>query len=177
MPVAAIESVALGTQVVDSSAYRVYGWWTAPGDRWMPRIARLSALGSSSLVPAYALAGAGYAIAPVWPALRQNVVVAGVFGYIEKDGSPAGGTPPLIRKACTMLVIRNLAPMADADATFEAKNKHRVIREKTREQEYELARGGGATGDGRDAPFTGDPEIDTILDSYSRPPYVGFAAR
>ncbi len=176
----AIESVTLSSQgtsqVVDATAYKVYGGWSSPDDRWTPRIVRVSALQGSPLVPAYAWSGAGYAIAPVWPALRQNVLVAGVFGYLEQDGSPAGRTPPLITRACKLLVIRSLAPMADADASFEAKNKHRIVREKTREQEYELAKGGGAIGDGRDAPFTGDPEIDQILDAYQRPPYVGFAA-
>lgn len=178
-PTVAIASVTLssaGTQIVDATAYKVYGWWSSPNDRWTPRIVRVSALQGSSLVPAYAWTGAGYAIAPVWPALRQNVIVDGVFGYLERDGSPAGGTPSLIRKATMMLVVRNLAPMADQDAAFEKKNKHRIIEEKTREQSYALAKGGGATGDGREAPFTGDPEIDQFLEAYQRPPYVGFAS-
>lgn len=175
-PTVAIESVALGGTLLAATGYKVYGGWSSPNDRWMPRIARVSALMDTTLVPTYAWSGSGYVIAPVWPRLRQNVIVAGVFGYLEKDGSPAGGTPPLIRKACMMLVIRNLAPMADQDAVHEQKNKHRLIREKTREQEYELARGGGAVGDGREAPFTGDPEIDQLLDAYQRPPYVGWAA-
>lgn len=180
VPAIGLDSVTLTsfgvTQEVDSTAYRLYGWWTSPKDRWTPRIVRVSALQGSPLVPAYAWTGAGYAIAPVWPPLRQNVLVKGVFGYLEQDGSPAGGAPSLIRKACMMLVVRNLAPLGDQDATFERKNKHRIVSERTREQSYELAKGGGATGDGREAPFTGDPEIDQLLDAYSRPPYVGFAA-
>lgn len=179
-PTVGVESVTLTSygvrQVMDPIAYRVYGGWSSPEDRWAPRVVRVSALQASPLVPAYAWTGAGYTIASVWPALRQNVEIAGVFGYLDNDGSPAGGTPPLIRKACAMLVVRNLAPLADTSAVHEAKNKHRIIREKTREQEYELARGGGATGDGRSADFTGDPEIDQLLEAYSRPPYVGFAA-
>lgn len=180
VPAIGLESVTVtsggATQEMDATAYRLYGGWTSPQDRWTPRIVRVSALQGSPLVPAYAWTGAGYAIAPVWPPLRQNIVVKGVFGYLESDGSPAGGMPSLLRRACMMLVVRNLAPLGDQDATHERKNKHRLISEKTREQSYELAKGGGAVGDGRDAPFTGDPEIDQLLDAYSRPPYVGFAA-
>lgn len=175
-PTVAVESVTLGGTLMASTGYKVYGGWSSPNDRWTPRIVSVSALLDTTLVPTYAWTGSGYVIAPVWPRLRQNVEVAGLFGFLEPDGSPAGGTPPLIEKACVMLVVRNLAPLGDANASFEAKNKHRVIREKTREQEYELARGGGAIGDGRSADFTGDPEIDQLLEAYSRPPYVGFAA-
>lgn len=175
-PLIAVDTVALSGTLVAAASYKVYTAASSPVDRFAPRITRTSALQGTTLVPTYAWPASGYTLAPVWPRLRQNVAVEALTGWLEPDGSPAGGVPLLIKKACRMLVIRNLPKLADADAVLEAKNKHRVVSERTREQSYELARVGGAVGDGREAPFTGDPEIDVILEGFSRPPYIGFAS-
>ena len=105
----------------------------------------------------------------VFPAGRGNVVVSGVWGYTEEDGSRYGRTPLEIRRACLLLAMRLLPKLGDLNATNEARNRWRVIEEKTRDQSYKLKPLGTSVG------FTGDPEIDGILIRYSRPFGMGAA--
>lgn len=118
-----------------------------------------------------------------WPR-RALVRVAGIFGYTEPDGSFTGATPPLVRQATTLLVLRD-APrrVADAESSFEALNRYRIMSERTREQSYTLgpvggARSGGSGNGGAAGGATGpsgDPEIDEILALYMMPPAIGSA--
>ncbi len=103
------------------------------------------------------------------PRGHQNVRVSGLFGYTEPDGSLAGRTPRLIREVCMRLVARELPRLADVGAREDARQRHRLLQEKTREQSYSLDkrlhRGG----------LTGDPDIDDILVQFMRPVGLGAA--
>ncbi len=104
----------------------------------------------------------------VFPKAAGNVEASGSWGYTEDDGTPQGRTPVEIRRACMLLVLRWLSPLGTDDA--EARNRWRIIEERTRDQSYKLDRvtGGGST-------FTGDPDIDGIVARYRRPPGLGAA--
>ncbi len=123
--------------------------------------------------------------APIWPGFdgprltfphgrrfprgRGNVVVIGLWGFTEADGTPLGRTPPAIRRAAMLLVLRNLALLAD-EASFDARSRWRVIEERTREQSirFDAVRSSSAE-------FTGDPEVDLLLAPYVRPSPLGAA--
>ena len=67
-----------------------------------------------------------------------NVVVGGRFGFTEPDGTPEGRTPPAIRRACVLVVLRGLDALG-GDAGFDARNRWRLVEERTRDQSYKLA--------------------------------------
>jgi hypothetical protein len=98
-----------------------------------------------------------------------NVVVDGLWGYTEDNGTPEGQTPLAIRRACMLLVLRWLPQLGDQDASNDARLRWRIIEEKTRDQSYKLDRPGS------DFSLTGDPEIDALLLPYRRPPGLGAA--
>jgi len=104
-----------------------------------------------------------------FPRGHGNVVVEGVWGFTEEDGTPDGRTPLAIRRACMLLVLRSLEPLAD-EASFEARTRWRLVEERTRDQSYRLdavkARG---------PVLLGDPEVDALLLPYVRPPPFGAA--
>jgi hypothetical protein len=104
-----------------------------------------------------------------WPRGAQNITVRGVFGYTEPDGSPAGRTPELIRHVTKLLVMRELPLLRDRDGREDAQRRWRISSERTRDQAYtlEALRLQGA--------FTGDPEIDQLLEAFMRPPDFGAA--
>lgn len=104
-----------------------------------------------------------------FPRGRGNVLVEGLWGFTEPDGTAEGRTPPAIRRACLLLVLRNLAPLAD-DAAFEARSRWRVIEERTRDQSIKLDPAAAAS-----ATLTGDPEVDALLEPYVRPSPIGAA--
>jgi hypothetical protein len=101
-----------------------------------------------------------------FPRGRSNVETSGVWGYTEHDGTFMGRTPLEIRRACMMIVLRLLPSLADTDATDEARNRWRVVEERTRDQSYKL-------NPAQRGSFTGDPDIDHILLSYRRPAAMG----
>jgi hypothetical protein len=80
-----------------------------------------------------------------FPRGHGNVVAEGLWGFTEEDGTPTGRTPPAIRRATMLLVLRSLAPLAD-DASFEARSRWRIIEERTpqrlRRREPHRGRGG-----------------------------------
>lgn len=98
-----------------------------------------------------------------------NVIAEGQWGFTEEDGTVEGRTPLAIRRAAMLLVLRDLAPLTD-DASFEARQRARLVEEHTRDQSYRL-----------DGPLkspvllVGDPEIDTLLAEYVRPRGLGAA--
>jgi hypothetical protein len=103
----------------------------------------------------------------VFPRGEGNVTVGARWGYTEADGTPEGRTPPAIRRACMLLVLRSLSPLAD-EASLEERTRWRVVEERTREQSYRL-----------DAvrpvvrPLTGEPEVDLLLSPYVKPSLPG----
>lgn len=104
-----------------------------------------------------------------FPRGHANVVVDGVWGFTEDDGTPEGRTPLAIRRACMLLVLRSLAPLAD-DASVEARTRWRLVEERTRDQSYRLdaAKPSGPV-------LTGEPEVDALLAAYVRPSPIGAA--
>lgn len=113
-----------------------------------------------------------------FPLGRQNVQVVGIFGYTDPDGSPTGRTPPMIEHACMLMVIREMVPLADSDGRSDVMDRRRVTSERTRDQSVSYgsptstAGAGSASGTGK---YTGDPEIDVILERYTRPMGLGAA--
>jgi hypothetical protein len=105
----------------------------------------------------------------VFPKGHGNVLAEGRWGYTEDDGTPDGRTPLAVKRACILLVLRGLHPLAD-DAAFEARSRWRIIEERTRDQSYRLDpnRGGGLL-------LTGDPEVDALLTPYVRTSPLGAA--
>ena len=99
---------------------------------------------------------------------EEAVELDGLFGYTEPDGTAEGRTPPPIRRACILLVLRGLHPLAD-DGGFDARNRWRIIEERTRDQSYKLDRPSRSGGP------TGDPELDAILLRYRRAAPLGAA--
>jgi hypothetical protein len=96
-----------------------------------------------------------------------NIEAEGRWGYTEDDGTLEGRTPLEIRRACMLLVMSRLPLLGDVDAVDEARNRWRIIEERTRDQSYKL-----------DKPVTsstatGHPEVDEILSRYMRPPGLG----
>lgn len=105
-----------------------------------------------------------------WPKGRRNIVIEGVFGYTEDDPEDEEGlgiTPPAIRRACLMMVIGRLTPLAEDDPGRDAK---RVTAMRTRTQSVDLRE---IRQD--EAPLTGDPDVDQILVRYCRPIGLGAA--
>ena len=104
-----------------------------------------------------------------FPCGARNVRVTGLFGYTEPDGSPTGTTPLLIREACKRLVVREIPLLSDTGRREDARQRFRILQEKTREQSYtldKLAHPGA---------LTGDPDIDDILALFMRPADLGAA--
>ncbi len=102
----------------------------------------------------------------VFPRGLGNVVVDGLWGYTEDDGSPTGCTPKAIKRACLLLVLQWLYPLG-TDAAMDQRNRWRVIAERTRDQSVSYERAG------RYEPEFGDWEIDSILRRYRRPLGLG----
>ncbi len=103
-----------------------------------------------------------------FPKGQGNVMVSGLWGFTEKDGTANGRTPLAIRRACLMLAIRNLDPLGD-DASFDARSRWRIIEERTRDQAYKLDPLAAST------TLTGDPDVDALLAPYVRPSPLGAA--
>lgn len=101
-----------------------------------------------------------------FPKTVGGVVVEGRFGFTEPDGSQEGMTPPSIRRACILMVLGGIHPLAHESA-LDARNRWRLVEEKTRDQSYKLA---AAT-----SLLNIDPEVETILLRYRRPAPLGAA--
>ncbi|HET9621814.1 MAG TPA: hypothetical protein VFP84_10625 [Kofleriaceae bacterium] len=136
-----------------------------PDDRENPR---LEFFHESDLLGVHADPAADLGLGSlVWLTGVQNVIIDGVFGYTDPDGSPTGRTPELIRHVTKLLVMRELPAMADFAWREDRRQRWRITSERTRDQSYNLdaLRAQGI--------FTGDPEIDAILVSFQRPAQLG----
>lgn len=105
----------------------------------------------------------------LFPREPGSVELEGVFGYTEEDGTDFGRTPLEIRRACILLVIRLLPRLGDINAVDDARNRWRLLSERTRDQSYTLAP------PRREGELTGDIAIDDILARYMRPAGLGAA--
>lgn len=107
----------------------------------------------------------------VFPRARDNVVVSGVFGYTEPDGSAEGRTPLAIRRATMQLALRILPRLSDASAVSETRDRWRIVEERVRDQTIKWAPIPAQVL----ATNAADPEIAEILRRYCRPPALGAA--
>lgn len=135
-----VKGVRINGQAI--SDFRIYNrFW--PDDRFNPQI--------------YREAG--------WPFGKQNIIIDGVWGFVEKEGE-GHRTPTLITQAAKRLVIRELPALGDVDAQ-DARQRVRIVQESTDGHQYSLAR------ETRFTDYTGDPEIDEILIRYRLPAAIG----
>jgi hypothetical protein len=179
-PIIAVRAVTLlvampaqvGELPVTSSFFHVYNRHLTqglldPDDRENPR---LEFFHESDLLGVHSTPAASLGLGSlVWIRGVQNVVVSGLFGFTDPDGSAVGRTPDLIRHATKLLVLREIPTMTDTAQREDRQKRWRIVSERTRDQGYDLApmRAHGA--------FTGDSEIDAILVAYQRPPHLGAA--
>lgn len=105
-----------------------------------------------------------------WPLGQQNVVVTGVFGYTDPDGSPMGATPQAIKRVAMLLIFRNLMPSITAGPTMYPTGP--VVSESTQGQSVSFQ---AAAVNALSHSFTGDAAIDQILASFRRPSSMGAA--
>lgn len=98
---------------------------------------------------------------------RQNIRVAGVFGYTEPDGSPIGARPRRLTRAAGTLILRQINDPLGVDVFTSQPGRIRSAR--TRDQAVTFA----SAQDGGIGPLTGDRIVDDILLAYMRPPYFG----
>lgn len=106
----------------------------------------------------------------VFPKGQKNIRLDGVFGYREFDGTVSGKVPDLIRYVCKLMTIRYLARMADISGSADYRDSWRVVSIKTRDQAVQWATPSASMGRRGVGRFTGDPEIDTFLLGFRRPP-------
>jgi hypothetical protein len=98
---------------------------------------------------------------------RQSVVIAGVFGYTEFDGSPVGRRPLLLERAALILSGRLLMDPFGVDVF--ASNPGRIRSARTRDQSVTF----GSAGEGAVGALTGDRIVDDLLMRFRRPSYMG----
>ncbi len=172
-PAIGIESLSIDTQPstrgelpIDLNEVRVYNRhlsqrMTNPDDRDSPKLEfvhgrdmfQLSGLGNSFLASF------------IFPFGVQNIAMPGVFGYTEWDGTPFGKTPEMIQYVTRLIALRSIP--SDDQCREEIRNGWRVIEQRTRDQMIRYA-------DPRKfGQWTGDPDIDSILTGFIRPPNVG----
>lgn len=114
-------------------------------------------------------------VASIWfPNGQQNVIVKGVFGYTDPDGSTVGKIPADIELACALLTIRNVVQLTDPERA-QQNYAWRITQEKTRQQSVSYGNLSGKAASMAHGFFTGDPEVDAILAAYMRPPSLGAA--
>ena len=108
-----------------------------------------------------------------WRRGPQNVLVSGVFGYTDPDDSSTVGiTPPLIRRAAVILTYRSIPTLASGASPGSGSGAPGAIKEeRTRDQSVSYGASLAESASGR-TPWTGNPEVDTILDFYRAPPVI-----
>jgi len=131
----------------------------SPDDRENPRLEYKALVGESWRTGEY--------LRYYWPAGRQNIRVAGVFGYTEYNGTPVGKRPRLLEKAAGIMTLREMSDPLGVDPFTSQPGRIRSAR--TRDQAVTFA---GAT-DGGIGELTGDRIVDDILMKFRRPPYYG----
>lgn len=104
-----------------------------------------------------------------FPIGQQNVLIEGVFGYTDPDGSTYGQTPVLICEATKLLVMRELPLKYTSGGMDDTAIGYKIIEMKTRYQSVKFSDPNklGVYGPG---PFTGDRRIDNILLRFRAPP-------
>ena len=93
-----------------------------------------------------------------WPVGRQNIEVAGQFGYVDEGGT----TPPAIKRVAMKLALYNFPSLSDSEAQEDNAVRGLLLSETTDGHSYTLSESALAES------ITGDAEIDGILKSYMR---------
>jgi hypothetical protein len=172
LPIIAIDAVLENGAPVTATEFAIYNrhlsqGLTRPDDRDNPKI-------EFSVDASYAWVRSAITTRK-WRRGSQNIQVSGVFGYTDPDPpSTTGKTPDLIRRCCVMLAFRDVGKLSDPDGRFATRERYRIAEERTRDQSYRLGPGrtdSAAQGRGP-TPWTGDPDVDLILDNYRAPPMV-----
>jgi hypothetical protein len=110
-----------------------------------------------------------------WPKYRgylpygqRNVKVVGKFGYTDYDGgvTPDGITPLDIAHACRLLALREFPRMGNFDERRVRQHGYRVSAETSEGANYVTQRMEMGS-------YSGDPEIDRIIQRYKRPMALG----
>lgn len=152
--------------VVEPLTYEIYNRHTTgtfmPDDRNDPRII-LNNSGSVFPNPAWP--------SPVFHDGHQNVEVDGVWGYTDPPYSP-GVTPAAIERACQLMVIDDMKPLAQKAARAADRLRYAVKEEDTRDQRVEFDINRVFAGSYGYA-LTGNPEVDAILVHYMAPVEMG----
>jgi hypothetical protein len=174
-PIVAVEEVLLTSPLIDDSDiegtdFQVYNrhlsqGLISPDDRENPKL-DLASYGE------FVTEEVDFVPRSAWPRGKQNVSVAGVFGYTDPDGSPEGMTPSEIRRVAMMLVYRELLTLTSADRE-DRRLRHLVTSETVRDQS--IARKFAGDAKGGCTAFTGDPDIDGIILRYRRGMGMGAA--
>lgn len=107
----------------------------------------------------------------LFPEGVKNVLITGVFGYTDPDGGPFGSVPSLLQDVILGLTNRQLQDPTGTDPMLQ--NPGRVKMAKTRDQQIQFDTTGSAGNAG--STLTGDPNLDSILLGFMRPPHVGVA--
>lgn len=180
-PIVALSEVVIGAESTTSieqplgrDSYRVYNrhvseLLTSPDDRENPKV-EFRGYGSRTT----RLHDYTHGDRSRFTEGQQNVRLAGIFGYTDYDGSPAGGVPILITRA-TMLMVARLSPkIGDPNSGVGDASSWKVVEEETRDQRVRFAdlgsTAGAKSGTSLRGAYTGDPEIDTVLAMYARGP-------
>ncbi|RTL15993.1 MAG: hypothetical protein EKK55_25000 [Rhodocyclaceae bacterium] len=167
--VIAVESISIGDRPLPLSAFVVYNrqvrGLTGEDDRDNPKIElRESASTIDEWSWRWPTTWEGFVLRS---SIKQKVVVKGVWGYTEADGSPAGGTPAMARYVVVRMALRTLPKQGRSGAQAE-RDGHLVTNLRTREQSISWARPVNTAYAGL-ATFTGDPDIDGKILRLQRP--------
>jgi ribosome modulation factor len=113
---------------------------TRPRSSWIPTTVRTrgSSSSTSDLLGGQAAPASLGLGSLVWPRGAQNVVIDGLFGYTDPDGSPVGRTPTLIRHVTKLLALRELPALTDIARREDRQKRWRLVSERTRDQGYNL---------------------------------------
>lgn len=179
-----------GADDVPLSSLRVYNRHlrqnlTEPDDRNNPKIQWMTSWDGTRLQPEIYPAG--------WfPRGTQNIEITGWFGYTEYDGGvtlapvadpppdplpapiPLGRTPEVIEMVCSMLVVRDLLPLADVSGRTEVLLSSTVTEERTRDQTVKYGSGGKSSIATSAGPgIANNKELQMYLEPFRRPPTLG----
>lgn len=145
----------------DATAYQVFNRHlnNGPDDRYNPKVSRTDEL---------------------WPEGRQNVWIAGVFGFTDPEPAEdtseqvsIGYTPEELGRIIGVLINRRIEDPQLTDPTVASPGSVRSMR--TRDQAITLG-GAAASSDGQGS-MTGDPLLDQLLVRFARPVYAAYAGR
>ncbi|MDR1648879.1 MAG: hypothetical protein LBR71_01345 [Synergistaceae bacterium] len=144
LPVFLIEPQLVKSNGVPVNDYTLYNRIAPEDDRSYPKIRREAG----------------------WPKGNLNIEIGGVWGYVDEDGDGGYITPPLIRLAAKKLAIMQTPLLGDTAAQEEKVTRGMIASETTDGHSYTLDRNLQTLLASRQ--FTGDAEIDQILERYSK---------